>query len=318
MNIKKNFLVCFIVLCLMLILPALHLTAEDDISSDTTVQEKKPVKHFKRALWEAIGHFAYATSSYWIRQDVMKEDWEYHFTWEDQKKRIFLLDGFRMDSNSFAFNWTHSLAGGMYYNYARTNHLNKFESLLYTVSCSFLWESLVEFREVVSINDMIGTPLGGVGFGEATFQLGRLFRSQRPTFVNKIARLATNPIMALNEWLDRKNYKDQFAYGKGQFWNDCRLVVGPRFDTMNNENTNALMQMDLETQIFILPGYGEQGASSLNIKDTLFSEFNLGIVFSKKGMYEFDLFAKAILFGHFTQNIQGFPIPMTGEVLAFL
>ncbi|HLP60158.1 MAG TPA: DUF3943 domain-containing protein [Candidatus Deferrimicrobium sp.] len=321
---RKKLLLCFVILFLMLV-PTFHLTAGDedkpkDVSlnppletsvgnpdkpSAALVHEKKPVKNVKRAFWEAIGHFAYATSSYWIRQDVMKEDWEYHFTWEDQKKRIFLLDGFRMDSNSYAFNWTHSLAGGIYYNYARTNRFNKSGSLLYTIACSFLWESLVEFREVISINDMIATPLGGIGFGEATFQLGRLFRSQRPTFFNKIARLASNPIMSINEWLDRKKYKNQFAFQKGQFWNDCRLVAGPRFDTISGQSTHNFMQLGLETQVFNLPDYGEQGSSSLYLKDTLYSEYNMSITFSDKGMHQFDFFAKPVLFGYFSQKIQG-------------
>lgn len=313
-KMRKKKLLCFAALCLMLLFPALQLSAENEKNQKDLIakkitfklaQAKKPVKHVNRALWEALGHFVYATSSYWIRQEAMKEDWEYHFTWEDQKKRIFQLDGFRLDSNSFSFNWTHSLAGGMYYNYARTNRFNKFESLLYTFTCSLAWESLVEFKEVISINDMIATPIGGVSFGESLFQLGRYFRSRRPTFANKIARLLSNPIMAFNEWLDRKKYKDQFAYGEGQFWGDCRLVVGPRFDTMAGEAANTLTHVGLETQVFHLPGYGEPGSTSLPIKDTLFSEFNLGATYSKKGMYQFDIYAKAVLFGHFSQNIQG-------------
>lgn len=314
MKTRKNTFLCFVVLGLMLLLPALQISAEDEQNQKDLLakkiafklaQGKKPVKHVNRALWEGLGHMVYATASYWIRQDVMKEDWEYHFTWEDQKKRIFQLDGFRMDSNTFEFNWTHSLAGGMYYNYARTNHLNKFQSLVYSFTCAFAWESLVEFREVISINDMITTPMGGVSFGESMFQLGRYFRSQRPTFTNKIARILSNPIMAFNEWLDRKKYKDPFAYGEGEFWGDCRLVVGPRFDSMAGESANTLTHVGLETQIFHLPGYGEPGSTSTHIKDTLFSEFNLGATYSKKGMYEFDVYAKAVLFGHFSQNIQG-------------
>ncbi|MCU0286978.1 MAG: DUF3943 domain-containing protein [Acidobacteria bacterium] len=301
---KKTSLLCLLLLCLTLVISGFHLTAEDNIPNNSNC-DKKQAKNVKRAIWEGLAHFAYATSSYWIRQDVMKEDWEYQFTWEDQKKRIFQLDGFRLDSNSYAFNWTHSLAGGIYYNYARTNYFNKSESLLYSITCSFLWESLVEFREVISINDMIATPLGGLGFGEATFQLGRLFRSQRPTFFNKIARIISNPVMAINGWMDRKKYKNPYAIEDGQSWNDCRFVIGPRFDTMKNEKTNTLMHVAMETQLFNLPGYGEQGTVNSYMKDTLFSEFNLGMALSSKGMYQFDILAKAVLFGYFYQNILG-------------
>lgn len=307
-NIKKKITVCVVLLYIMLILHAFHLSAENEKQKDSflaaPIQEKKPVKHSKRAFWEVIGHFAYAATEYWLHQDVMKEDWEYHFTWEDQKKRIFQLDGFRMDSNKFSINWTHPMAGGMYYNYARTNHFNKLESFLYAFSCSLAWESLVEFKEVISVNDMIATPFGGIGIGEASFQLGRLFRSQRPTFINKIARMLSNPIMALNEWMDRKKYKNQFAFEEGQFWDDCHLVIGPMFSTMAGGGSHAFMKIGIETQIFTLPHYGEPGTFSSNMKDTLFSELNIGAAYNKNGIYQFDLFARAILFGYFSQNIQ--------------
>ena len=141
--------------------------------------------------------------------------------------------------------------------------------------------------------------------GEATFQLGRLFRSQRPTFLNKIARILFNPIMALNEWIDRKKYKNQFRYEEGQFWDDCQLVTGPLFSSMAGKNSDPLMQIGIETQLFTLPHYGEPGTFSSTLKDTLFSELNLGAAYNKKGVYQFDLFARAILFGHFSQTIHG-------------
>ncbi len=261
-------------------------------------------KRFTRALLEYAGHFVYATSSYWIRQDVMKEDWEYHFTWKDQKKRIFELDGFRFDSNTFEFNWTHSLAGSMYYNYARDNHLNKTQSFLMTFGASFLWESLVEFKEVISLNDMVTTPIGGLSIGESFYQLGRFFRSGKPTIFNKAARFLSNPIMALNEFIGGKKYRGEYSLPDGQMWHDCRLTVGPRFDRVARTSSDSFIQVGFESQLMNIPEYGEPGAANLKLKDTLFTEIDGGLTLNKRGIYEFNLFAKSVLFGYFSQNIQ--------------
>jgi hypothetical protein len=263
---------------------------------------KRRKKRFKRALLQNIAHFAYATTSYWIRKDVMMEDWEYLFTWEDQKKRFLFIDGMRFDSNTFQFNWTHSLAGAIYYNYARANHLNKTESFLFSFGASYFWEFVIEFREVVSINDIISTPMGGISIGESMFQLGRFFRSRRPTFLNKILRFLSNPVLALNDWLEKKRVTNLYAF-TSDYWYDCRLAVGPRFDTLSGWDSNSFLHVGVESQIIDIPEYGKPGVFNKGVKDTIATEFNISGTFNKNGLYEFNIFAKSVLFGHFSQNI---------------
>ncbi|UCH93693.1 MAG: DUF3943 domain-containing protein [Candidatus Aminicenantes bacterium] len=267
-----------------------------------------PKKRVGRAVLEGVGHFVYATASYWIRKDVMMEDWEYLFTWKDQKRRFFFLDGMRFDSNSFQFNWTHAMAGAIYYNYARTNRLNPLESFLFCFGASYFWEFVIEFREVVSINDVISTPMGGVSVGEALFQLGRLFRSKKPTFLNRIARLLSNPVLSFNEWLDRKKYKNQYAF-KNDYWNDNRLFIGPRFDVFSGSDPGGFLQLGLESQINLIPEYGKPDVSSRVINHPAFTELNIGGVFCRKGLYEYNIFAKSVLFGYFIQDIHRPRVP---------
>ena len=264
---------------------------------------RRPKKRFGRAVLEGVGHIVYATASYWIRQDVMKEDWEYQWTWEDQKKRFLFVDGMRFDSNTFTFNWTHSLAGALYYNYARANNINPLGSFLFSFGISYFWEFVVEFKEVISINDVIGTPMGGINIGESMFQLGRYFRSRRPTFFNKILRILSNPVLSMNEWIDRKRIKNQYAF-KDDYWHDCRLFAGSRFDSFSNGASDAFLQVGMENQLVILPGYGMPGAVSGSVKRTLFAEFDVGGVIGEKGLYEFNIFAKSVLFGYFSQDVR--------------
>jgi hypothetical protein len=260
-------------------------------------------KGLTRAALESFGHLAYATVSYWIRKDVMKEDWEYQFTWKDQKKRFLFIDGMRFDSNTFQFNWTHSLAGSVYYNYARANRLNRLESFVFSFATSYVWEFVVEFREVVSINDMIATPVGGLSIGEAMFHTGRFFRSQKPTLFNKLWRLLLNPVQSLNSLLDGKKRRGQFTFNE-DYWHDCRFFIGPRVDRNPGYGSNASLNMGVENKLFLLPEFGMPGVSSEYVPHTAVTELDVEGAFNLKGLYEFDIFTKAVFFGYFSRNIR--------------
>jgi len=267
------------------------------------IQIKPPKKNFGRALLQLTGHFAYATTSYWVRQDVMKEDWEYQLTWKDQKKRLLFIDSWTFDSNTFQFNWTHSLAGSLYYNYARANRFTPLQSFLFGIGASYFWEFVVEFKEKVSINDSIGTPMGGITIGESMFQLGRFFRSQKPTLLNRLARIVSNPVLSLNELLYKKKNRYQYSFEGIDYWNDFRLYLGPRFDNISGDTTNNFIQVGIETQLNLIPEYGKPEASNRFINHTAFTQFDVGGTLNKKGIYEFNIFAKSVFFGFFIQDI---------------
>jgi hypothetical protein len=260
-------------------------------------------KRFGRAVLEGVGHFLYATASYWIRQDVMKEDWEYQLTWEDQKRRFLFIDGMRFDSNTFQFNWTHSMAGAIYFNYARGNHLNMLESSLFTLGSSYFWEFFVEFKEVVSINDMICTTIGGISIGEAFYQSGRYYRSQSPTFLNKIGRFLSNPVLFLNDWLDRKRYKNQFAFTEDYSY-DIRLSTGTEFTKLISNDPGTLFHLGYESELITIPEYGSPGTVARNVGGTVSTQLNLNASLYNTGVYELNIFARSVLFGYFSQKIQ--------------
>jgi len=287
-------------------MPVFSLKGQDNIKPKTQdlfplPERRKP--RLSRAIWTGLAHFTWATSSYWIRQDVMKEDWEYQLSWNDQKRRFLFLDGMRFDSNTFSFNWTHSGAGAMYYTYARGNHFNTAQSMLYTVLSSYFWEFVVEFKEVVSINDMIATPIGGLSIGESMFQLGRFFRSGRPTLLNRIARIFSNPLLSVNDWLDRKRDKNQYAF-KEDFWHDVRINFGPRYDSLVANDLRSYFNMGLESHLVLVPEYGTPDLVSKGISKTISTEFNINLSIGSKGIYEYQLYTKAVLFGYFYQDIR--------------
>ncbi|MBC7364998.1 MAG: DUF3943 domain-containing protein, partial [Candidatus Aminicenantes bacterium] len=114
-----------------------------------------------RALLEMASLMVYSQARYWIKYTRFIEDWQYELKWEDQKRRFFTTEALRFDSNAFYLNWTHAFAGMLYYEFGRANHLPWYKSLLFSTLGSLYWEYIVEWREIISINDNIMTGLGG-------------------------------------------------------------------------------------------------------------------------------------------------------------
>jgi hypothetical protein len=274
------------------------------LSDDFNLQPlPRPKKQPGRAMLFGLGQMLCLSANYWVQPNVMRDDWEYQFTWEDQKKRLLFIDGLRFDSNTFNTNWTHSLGGALCYNYGRANRLNPLESFLYSFGASYFWEFVIEFKEVVSINDMITTPMGGASIGEALFQLGRYFRSRKPNIFNRVLRILSDPVLSMHEWVDRKKIKNQYGFDE-DYWHDCRFFAGPRVETHSNYDSNSFFYLGMENQLVIIPGYGMPGVSSMWENKPLFVEYNLGVTIGKKGINEFEMFAKSVFFGYFSQNIR--------------
>ena len=161
----------------------------------------RPKKRPGRA-WIELGAFlAYSTTSYWTSA-AFPEDWQFQLNWHDQFDRVFLLKGWRFDSNNFKLNWTHSLAGGVYYQFARSNNLSWIDSWLMAVAASTYWETVVEWKEVISVNDQITTALGAFSTGEPWYQIGHYLAHQRGILSQALSFI--NPAVRLNHWLDRK------------------------------------------------------------------------------------------------------------------
>lgn len=112
---------------------------------------------------------------------------------------------------------THPLAGTLYYIAARGNRLTILESLGYAAAMSTLWEFLGEFREKVSINDMLVTPISGLAIGESTTQLGAFFDRGCATGVNRFFGALFGPSKSVHDALDgaepaRDDVCDRFGF----------------------------------------------------------------------------------------------------------
>jgi hypothetical protein len=92
-----------------------------------------------------------------------------------------LKTGFVWDTDNFWTNqFSHPYNGGLYFSAARSSGLNFWNSLLYPVGGSLMWELFME-NEPPSINDLITTPSSGIILGEITYRISSLIIDDRRT-----------------------------------------------------------------------------------------------------------------------------------------
>jgi len=274
-----------------------------NLSAKTSFSEN-PIKRKKklgRATLEFFGLMGYWQTRYWIVYTDYIEDWQFEFTLKDQTKKLFTSEGYRLDSNCYSLNWLHSIAGAGFYTVARSNYYGWLKSLLFSTLGSAYWEYIVEWREVISFNDMIITPIGGLSFGESMFQTSNYY-SGKGGFINKILSFVTSPISRLNKWFDRKAYpitRQEIGWGKFDILLGYEKTSGNDSDRENN----SLFNFSFDNKQIIIPEYGKSGKYNENIKQTLYSKLNFSFSYGKHGVERFSIFTKAIFLGLFDQSI---------------
>lgn len=149
-------------------------------------------KHFWRAAAETFGmnmglwafdryiqkgHFAY------ISWSTIRENFRHGFEWDND----------HLVTNMFA----HPYNGSVFYNAGRSNGYNFWQSELFAVAGSAMWEMFME-REYPSTNDIIATPVGGAALGEVFYRTSDVILDDRATggerFGRELAAFIVNPM----------------------------------------------------------------------------------------------------------------------------
>ena len=108
-------------------------------------------------------------------------------------KDAFVWDNDNFNTNLFA----HPYHGNLYYNSARANGLNYWQSFPCAVGGSLMWEFFGEITPP-AINDLMATSIGGTCIGEITYRISDLFYDDREMgfsrFLREIGAAAISPM----------------------------------------------------------------------------------------------------------------------------
>ena len=128
--------------------------------------------------------------------------------------------GFHYDRDNFSVNQSsHPYHGSLFFDAARSNGYNFWESGVFTLAGSLIWECCME-NTAPSINDLVNTTFGGMTRGEVSHRLSAMIldntSSGRPRFLREVGAAILNPVGSLNRLLrgeltrDFPNPEDRF------------------------------------------------------------------------------------------------------------
>ena len=166
-----------------------------------------PKKHF----WMAAGEVFGVNVGMWlIERYILVEPWSFISleTWKANLKTGLVYD----HHDNFPTNQTlHPFNGTVYYNAARTNGFDFWESTLFTAAGSLMWEYFGE-TEAASTNDVLTTSLGGAVSGEVFYRLSTMLLDNTASGASRLLReigaAVLNPPGGFNRLVRGETSKD--------------------------------------------------------------------------------------------------------------
>ena len=224
------------------------------------VEEQRPPRH-ARALVEMGAGLALGTGGYWLLMNRNVADW-------DNPRPLSRFDGsaWVLDNNSIGVNYLgHPLMGGVSYGLARSNHHSVLGAFGYSFLTSFVWEFVIEFKEKVSVNDVLVTPGAGLPLGEFFYKLGLyLDTGHQDSWGWDVARWTLGLGAALDRRLDgrappRVVTRDSLGFS-AEIWHEFVARYGVVEVETPRQQAYARYQLGLAGRLVTLPGYGKPRA----------------------------------------------------------
>ena len=205
--------------------------SEDDSPADSLMALGLGKKHPWWALAQVTGVnvFVHCFDRFAMNADFAQTTLH---TWGENFKNGFVWDNDQFSTNLFM----HPYHGNLYFNSARSQGLNFWESAPFAMIGSLEWEFLGEI-EPPAINDLIATTFGGICIGEITNRISRIFLddSKRgwPRFWRELGATIFNPMGQLKRfatgdaWRVRSDHYRYHDYNRNPV--EISLSLGDRY-----------------------------------------------------------------------------------------
>ena len=268
--------------------------------------DRRPARTWRAVGWQA-GIIAVGTGWYWLEKDLNSLDWDYPTPWQRINGEAVRFDNNRFSTNTLG----HPVAGMAYYGTSRVSGHDPFASLLFAVGSSAVWEWGLEWREQVSINDQIFTPVAGTALGEFVHQLGEYLNSAPGG--GGTAQQVAGATLGFPRWLHRQWDDDPpppelpaDALGfSSAYWH--RFDVTLETSHLDNETgaEGFVHGLRAEGEIVGIPGFQRPGRFHVAFADGNFSALHLRTGAGEGGATELDLSARTGMAGFYGQSYEG-------------
>lgn len=268
---------------LVSLLSVLSIRAEESCDTDTVMLQdslcyEEPIavkkKSFPRAAIETFGmnmglwsfdRFVLKGHYSYISLNTIKDNFKHGFEWDNDY----------LNTNMFA----HPYNGSLYFNAGRSNGFNFWQSGLFAVSGSAMWELFME-REYPSTNDIIATPIGGAALGEVFYRTSDMLLDDRTTggerFGRELASFVICPMRGITRIVTGKAWKKQSVSGR-EFGNppmNVEISLGTRILVYHDQN--RMSKVGASARLFLEYGDPFEANSKIPYSNfTCLAEFNL-------------------------------------------
>ncbi len=279
---------------------------------------REPEAYHLRAAVEELALLVLGSVQYATEQSNSR-DWDLHYDWPSFRSKL-TGESVRFDTNKFDTNMvTHPVAGTLYYVAARGNRLTILESFLYATAASTLWEYVGEFRELVSINDVIVTPLSGVVVGETLTQLGNYVRRSRPGIARDVVGAILAPSSSAHDALDGATLRvSEEADGLGlarDAGHAFALSGGGGVLFARNAGASVMERVSLHGDLVDVARYHGIGPVSGWMTDGGVTRLDAEASANRDGWSDFELDAAVAPFGYYHQDLRRHGAHLSGHRL---
>ncbi|MCE5174982.1 MAG: DUF3943 domain-containing protein [Bacteroidales bacterium] len=191
--------------------------AQIDVSSDFFLngEHSDSILNIPKSKLNAAGLIFTTNMSVWAFDRYITNGEYAHINLNTMKSNF--KTGFVWDNDMFITNlFAHPYHGGLYFNAARSNGMNFWQSVPYTAGGSLMWEFFME-NEHPAINDFLATTIGGASLGEMTYRLSDRIIDDRTFGFDRFKREALltliSPARGLNRIINGDAWRHKLSRG---------------------------------------------------------------------------------------------------------
>lgn len=170
----------------------------------------------KKAFWRAAAETAGFNIGLWAFDRYVQKGHYAYISWNTIKENF--RHGFEWDNDHLATNmFAHPYNGSIFYNAGRSNGYNFWQSELFAVAGSAMWEMFMEC-EYPSTNDIIATPIGGAAIGEVLYRTSDMILDDRSSgeerFGRELAAFIVNPMRGFTRLITGRAWERRATSGR--------------------------------------------------------------------------------------------------------
>jgi len=213
-------------LAFVLITGGIVLHAGSGMNCTGEIEDEENLKRTEKNTLKAVFEVVMVNSVIWAYDRYVKKEGWAEISIDSVIRNI--ERGFDWDNNSFKANqFDHPLHGCLFWGAARVNGFNFWESMIFPVLGSSMWEFVLEDNRP-STNDTLMATFGGITLGEVLFRLSDLVVREEATGVERGLRefvaFFVNPIVIFDRLITGKSFRAGPQTQKHYY--DLRIPVG--------------------------------------------------------------------------------------------